>query len=207
MAENGPPRAGAERIAAAVVVESAAAAGGGDVLFSNLMIILPAPAKWSSWQISAHHNSAHRRDDAGKPAVGARQASEEAHERHAAEFEFGRNEMRKKIIAKNLEKALLEEGAFAKALFEYELEEHIEEYVQSKHADGDKYFSAITENANDVAMLLIDENDNVRINQEARTLLKKLWRDAYKKNLQRLIPDMARELDSGFLYVAGVKEK
>ncbi len=116
--------------------------------------------------------------------------------------------MRKKIIEKNLKKALLEDGAFAQALFEYELQEHIEEYIQSKRADGDKYFIAITEHTNDVAMLLIDENDKVHVNEEGRVLLMKLWRgEAYKKNLRRLLPDMARELDSGFLYVAGIKEK
>lgn len=113
--------------------------------------------------------------------------------------------MRKKTIEKNLRKALLENGPLAQALFEYELEEHIGEYIQSKRADGDKYFFAITEHTNDVAMLLVDKDDNVHINEEARALLKKLWQDAYKKNLQMLIPGMAKELDAGYLYGAGVK--
>ena len=113
--------------------------------------------------------------------------------------------MRKTTIEMNLRKALLEGGPFTQALFEYELKEHTEEYIQSKRTDGDKYFFAITEHTNDVAMLLIDEQDNVHVNNEARTLLKKLWRDAYKENLQRLIPDIAGELDAGFLYTAGVK--
>ena len=99
--------------------------------------------------------------------------------------------MRKKTIEKNLRKALLEDGPFAQALFEYELKEHIEEYTQSKRADGDKYFFAITEHTNDVAMLLIDEGDNVHINDEARALLKKLWRDAYTKNLHTFISHIA----------------
>ena len=54
-------------------------------------------------------------------------------------------------------------------------------------------------------MLLIDERDNIHVNQEARASLKKLWRDAYQLNLQRLIPDIAGELNAGFLYTAGVK--
>jgi hypothetical protein len=57
-----------------------------------------------------------------------------------------------KIIEQNLRRALLEDGPFAQALFEYELAEHIEEYRQSKQADGDQYFFAITEHTNDVAM-------------------------------------------------------
>ena len=113
--------------------------------------------------------------------------------------------MRQKIIEKNLRKTLLEDGPFAQALFEYELAEHTEEYLQSKRVDGDAYFFAITEHTNDVAMLLIDERDNIHVNQAARALLKKLWRDAYQQNLQRLIPDIARELGAGFLYTAGVK--
>ena len=83
--------------------------------------------------------------------------------------------MRKKTIEKNLIKALLGDGPLAKALFEYELEEHIEEYLQSKHQDDDKYFFAVTEHTNDVAMLLIDEHDKVHVNVAARTILKKLW--------------------------------
>ncbi len=113
--------------------------------------------------------------------------------------------MRKKIIEKNLKKALLEDGAFAQALFEYELEEHIAEYLQSKHADNDRYFIAITENTNDVAMLLIDENDEVHINEDARALLRELWQSAYRKNLRILIPDMAKKLDAGYLYTVGVQ--
>lgn len=114
--------------------------------------------------------------------------------------------MRKKTIEKNIKKALFEGGALAHALFEYELQEHVAAYIQSRHEDGDKYLLAVTENAGDVAMLLVDENDNVHVNEEARAWLMKLWRDeAYKKNLQRLIPDMARELDSGRLFVVGVK--
>jgi hypothetical protein len=114
--------------------------------------------------------------------------------------------MSRKTIEKNLKKALLADGAFAQALFEYELEEHVEEYLMSKRADGDKYFFAVTENTNHVAMLLIDESDNIHINEEARTLLKKLWRDAYRQNIQRLIPDIAEQLEAGYLFSAGVKE-
>ncbi len=108
-------------------------------------------------------------------------------------------------IEKNLKKALLEDGPLAQSLFEYELAEHIEEYIQSKQADNDKFFFAVTYHSDDVAMLLIDKNDKVHVNEDARNLLKKLWQDAYQENLQILIPDMARQLDAGYLYAAGVK--
>ncbi|MBI5564556.1 MAG: hypothetical protein HY870_06665 [Chloroflexi bacterium] len=112
--------------------------------------------------------------------------------------------MRKKIIEKNLRKALLEDGPLALALFEFELQEHIAEYLQSKRDDGDEYFFAVTEHTNDVAMLLIDNQDAVHINEAARSKLKALWRTAYAGNMRKLIPDMAGELDSGHLYVVGV---
>jgi len=93
----------------------------------------------------------------------------------------------------------------AQALFKYELEENVEEYIESKRADNDKYIVAVTEHTNDVAMVLIDENDTLHINEDARAMLKKLWQKAYKKNLQLLIPDMAAELDRGYLWYVGVK--
>ena len=114
--------------------------------------------------------------------------------------------MSKKTIEKNLIKALLNDGEMAYALFEYELKEHVNEYLKSKQADNDDYFFAVTEHTNDVAMLLIDEKNKVHVNEKARALLKKLWpKSAYKYNMQILIPQMADELSKGFLFVTGVK--
>ncbi len=114
--------------------------------------------------------------------------------------------MSKKIIEKNLVKALLEDGAMAQALFEFELKEHIDEYLKSKLDDGDDYFFAVTEHTNYVAMLLIDGKNKVHVNEKARALLKKLWpKSAYKHNMRILIPQMADELSKGFLFVTGVK--
>jgi hypothetical protein len=113
--------------------------------------------------------------------------------------------MSKKTIEANLKRVLLDGEPFALALFDYELREHTEEYLQSKHADNDKYLFAVTENSNDVAMLLIDESDTVHINEEARAALQALWRDAYAKNMQHLIPKMAEDLNAGYVFQAGVK--
>lgn len=114
--------------------------------------------------------------------------------------------MSRKRIAKNLKKALLDDGPMAWALFEYELAEHLEEYLQSKRADGDKYFFAVTEHTDDVAMLLIDEDDHIHINEDARTWLQQLWGDVYGENIRKLIPRMAEQLDAGYLSAMGVKE-
>ncbi len=109
--------------------------------------------------------------------------------------------MSKKTIADNLKRVLLDDAPFAQALFDYELREHIEEYLESKHTDQDRYFFAITEHSNDVAMLLIDEQDGVHINEEARAVLRALWRDAYSNNIRRLIPKMVQDLSAEYLFV------
>ncbi len=100
--------------------------------------------------------------------------------------------MRKKIIAKNLKKMLLEDGAFSRVLFEFDLEDRIVAYLQSKHEDGDNYLFVIAEKSNAIAMMLIDENDEVHVNAEARALLMKLWQgENYKNNVLLFMPDMA----------------
>ena len=113
--------------------------------------------------------------------------------------------MSKKTIEKDLIKALLNDGAMEYALFEYELEEHIDEYLKSKQNDGDDYFFAVTEHTNDVAMLLIDGKNKVHVNEKARAVLKKYWDESYERNMKIMIPHMVDELSRGFLSVTGVK--
>lgn len=113
--------------------------------------------------------------------------------------------MRQKAIEANLKKAFLEDGPFAQALFEFDLQDQIESYQRSKTEDHDEYLFVVTENNNDVAMFLIDQKDKVHINEAARAVLKALWKNYYAQNLRRFIPDMAHELDEGNLYEVGVK--
>lgn len=111
-----------------------------------------------------------------------------------------------KAIEINLKKALLKGGAFSQALFEFDLEDRIAAYLQSKRDDGDKYMFVIAEKSNEVAMMLIDENDEVHVNEDARTLLMKLWQgEIYQSNIRLFMPDMVNELDKGNHYFVGVK--
>jgi hypothetical protein len=112
---------------------------------------------------------------------------------------------RKKIID-NLEKALLQDGHLELKLYQWELEEHVPEYLASKKKDKDKYFIAVTEHTNDVAMLLIDDKNRLYINEQARTKLKQFWKKSYVQNLQKLIPQIAQELHDGYVFITGVKE-
>lgn len=114
--------------------------------------------------------------------------------------------MSKKIIERNLVKALLHDGEMAYALFEYELEEHVDEFLKSKKEDKDDYLFAVTEHTNDVAMLFIDKKNKVHINEKARAMLKKYWKaSVYENNLKILIPQMVEQLSRGYLFVTGVK--
>lgn len=113
--------------------------------------------------------------------------------------------MGKKTIEQNLRNVLLGGQACVQALFEYELEEHIDEYRRSKQRDGDVIFFAVTEHSDHVAMLLIDEHDVLHVNEQARAALQRIWGAQYATNTERIIPSMVEDLDAGFLFAAGVR--
>ena len=114
--------------------------------------------------------------------------------------------MSKMTTEKYLVRALLDDGAMSKALFEEELQDQTDEFMKSKQEDGDDYFFAITERDNQVAMLLIDRDDNVHVNEDARAVLKTYWqKSVYDDNILMLLPQMVDELSEGYYFVSGVK--
>ena len=114
--------------------------------------------------------------------------------------------MSKMTTEKYLVRALLNDGVMSYSLFEDELQDQIDEFLKSKKEDGDDFFFAITERDNHVAMLLIDGDDKVHVNEEARALLKIFWqKSVYQHNMQILIPQMVDELSEGYYFVTGVK--
>ena len=82
----------------------------------------------------------------------------------------------KKRIKSNLENALIHDGKMVLRLYEHELKELISELKDSLNKDNDEYLFAVTENNNDVAMILIDKQEKIYINEDARNKLKTLWR-------------------------------
>ncbi len=55
-------------------------------------------------------------------------------------------------------------------------------------------------------MLLIDEDDQVHVNEEARIVLRSFWqKTVYDDNILMLLPQMVDELSEGYLFVTGVK--
>ena len=113
--------------------------------------------------------------------------------------------MAKKSIKKLLEQALLHDGEMREELYEYELEEMLDELKSSMAQDKDDYIFAVTENGGDVAMVLIEKSGRVHINERARERLKALWPAAYESNMKMLIPVFAAQLRGGEIPVQGVK--
>jgi hypothetical protein len=104
-----------------------------------------------------------------------------------------------------LEQTLLHDEAMQYGLYEYELEELLDELKSSLAADRDDFIFTVTENSGDVAMVLIEKSGQVYINEQARERLQALWPMAYKSNIQKLIPAFAQQLHEGELPINGVK--
>jgi hypothetical protein len=113
--------------------------------------------------------------------------------------------MTAKNIEKILQQTLLHDAAMQYGLYEYELEELVDELKSSLAADQDDYIFAVTENSGHVAMVLIEKSGQVYINEQAREKLQALWPVAYTSNMKKLIPAFAQQLHQGELPINGVK--
>ncbi len=113
--------------------------------------------------------------------------------------------MTTKTVKKLLEQALLHDGEMQYGLYEYELEELLDDLRSSMVRDKDDYIFAVTENTGHVAMILIEKSGQVYINEHARERLKILWPAAYKSNMKNLIPMFAMQLSEGEIPINGVK--
>ena len=113
--------------------------------------------------------------------------------------------MKQRKIANTLRKALLEDGKMERALYEYELEEHIDYWYEGLKSDREQFVFAVTENSGDVAMVLITPDRTIYVNEEAREKLSKFWIKAYENNINQLIPMMAENLANDIISVTGVK--
>jgi hypothetical protein len=112
--------------------------------------------------------------------------------------------MKKMSIEKQLTEALLQDGNMAYALYEYDMEEYVDDWHQSLLEDKYEFLFAVNENSDDVAMVLILPDKSVYINEKAREKLQAIWRQAYEGNIKHLIPIMATELANDSIAVNGV---
>ena len=113
--------------------------------------------------------------------------------------------MASKKIEKLLKQALIQDGEMHYRLYEYELEELLDELKSSLAKDKDDYIFSVTENSGHVAMVLIENSGQVHINEEARGKLKAFWPATYESNMKKLIPFFAKQLNTGELPINGVQ--
>ncbi len=112
--------------------------------------------------------------------------------------------MSKKKIAILLRQALLYGAPMERELYEYELEEHIDDWYQGLLDDQNDFVFAVTENSGHVAMVLITPDKTIYVNEDARDYLSNSWSKAYQSNIQRLIPGMVDNLAQNQLAIHGV---
>ncbi|MEM9806686.1 MAG: hypothetical protein AAF959_15545 [Cyanobacteria bacterium P01_D01_bin.56] len=108
-------------------------------------------------------------------------------------------------IANSLRKALLENGPMVQALYEYELEENIDYWHKSIQQDNEDFAIVITENRRHVAMLLIEANKTLYINEAAREKLQSLWPQTYMQNMLQFIPMIVEDVLNNQFFFTGVK--
>lgn len=113
--------------------------------------------------------------------------------------------MSEEKIKNQLEQALNHDGEMEYELYKYELEEICINLKSSMSEDEDDYIFAVTVNGGYVAMVLIEKSGQVYINEQAREKLKTLWPAAYQNNIKKLIPEFAKQLNSGEIPINGVK--
>ena len=92
-------------------------------------------------------------------------------------------------------------------LYEYELAEQIDELYEGLKRDQEEFVFAVTERDGQAAMVLVEKDGTVFVNEDAREKIKEHWPKTYESNLETLIPLMAKDLDNGLLAIMGVRVK
>ena len=106
-------------------------------------------------------------------------------------------------IANALRKALLKDGDMELSLYKSKLEEHVDEWYEGLKDDCESFVFVVTENSGDIAMIMIDQNKTVYVNEEARAKLSELWMKNYIKNMKFLISRMADDIDYASISIIG----
>ena len=92
-------------------------------------------------------------------------------------------------------------------LYQEKLVEHIDEWYEGLKDDRENFVLVITERAGDVAMIMIDKDKNVYVNEEARDQLSKVWAKNYTKNTKFLLPGIADHINEYVFSITGITVK
>lgn len=119
--------------------------------------------------------------------------------------QFKKIETKATEITQLLCNALLLEGEMALSLYEYELVEHIDYWKDNLKKDNEDFLVVVTVNTGHVAMLLINKENKLYINENARKQLQKYWKLNYENNIKLLLPNMVVDLANDcFALIGGV---
>ncbi|MEI6428213.1 MAG: hypothetical protein WCO45_07460 [Pseudanabaena sp. ELA607] len=112
--------------------------------------------------------------------------------------------MRTREISKALRKALLQEGNMDSSLYQDKLSGHVEEWYQELINEQGGFVFVIAERDENIAMVMIDKDKNILMNEAGRAQLAKIWAKNYVKNKKFLIPDLADRLDEYGIAITGI---
>jgi len=90
------------------------------------------------------------------------------------------------------------------ALYQEKLEEHIDEWYEELKSDREHFAFVVTEKDGDVAMLIMDQDKNIYVNEDARTKIAEIWGKNYTNNTNLLLPDMIDRIDEYGLAIDGI---
>lgn len=108
-----------------------------------------------------------------------------------------------KKIETILRHSLLKDGKMDIELYHNNLEEMIDDLKESLINDDEDYIFSLVCDGSSTAMIMIDMNGEIYINEDARTKLKSLWLNNYSKNLNMFIPEFAYELHKNMMPIMG----
>ncbi|MGC1272990.1 MAG: hypothetical protein WBC44_04740 [Planctomycetaceae bacterium] len=112
--------------------------------------------------------------------------------------------MSKKRIAESLHRALLQDGSMDRELFDRDLQDMVDGLIESMIEDDEDYVFSVTEQDGAAAMVLVERDGTLHINEAARERLKALWPAAYASNLRMMIPDFASQLNRNEIPIFGM---
>lgn len=113
--------------------------------------------------------------------------------------------MQKQSIQVSLENALLHNVMWSDELYNEVLTDFVEQMKESLHRDADDAIICLVAKEQQVAMMLVEVDNNVLRNEAARHRLKQLWKENYEINVTKVIPILVEHLSQGMLGVAGIK--
>ena len=112
--------------------------------------------------------------------------------------------MRTREISSALRKVFLKGASMSLALYQEKLEEHIDEWYEELKSDREHFAFVVTEKDGDVAMLIMDQDKNIYVNEDARTKIAEIWGKNYTNNTNLLLPDMIDRIDEYGLAIDGI---